>query len=67
MPLIIGLSIYFAVATVIAFIYQLWRKRPLVRALHYAVIFGLFTVMVVALLAVVLDILDITPEPALQG
>lgn len=63
MPLIVGLALYFAGATLVALIYQLWRRRPFIRALHYAVVFGLLTVMVVAVLAVAFDILDITPEP----
>lgn len=67
MPLIIGLLFYFAAATALAFAYQLWRRRPFIRALHYAVVFGLITVMVVTFLAVALDILDITPEPPASG
>lgn len=64
MPLIIGLLIYFAGAFVVALAYNLWRRRSIVRALHYATIFGLFVVIVVYVLAIALDILDITPEPS---
>ena len=64
MPLIFGLLTFFAGATVLALIYQFAiRRRPAVTAIHYAVLFGLFVMLVVYLAAIVLDILDITPEP----
>lgn len=64
MPLILGLLTYFAVAAGVAFIYQLVMRRPLVKAAHYAVVFGLFVSIVVYVAAIALDILDVTPEPA---
>ncbi|MCI4664319.1 MAG: hypothetical protein MRY74_06315 [Neomegalonema sp.] len=63
MDLIKGLLVFFGGATALAFAYQLYRRRPITVALHYAVIFGLFVMIVVYVLAIALDLLDITPEP----
>ena len=63
MQLIQGLLAFFAVSAIGAFIYQLIRKRPLLTAVHYAVVFGLAVMLIVYVAAIALDILDITPEP----
>lgn len=65
MPLIIGLSLYFLAAFAAGLIYQLiYKKRRATEAAHLAAIFGLATVVVVFILAVALDLTNLTPEPA---
>lgn len=67
MPLIIGLGLYFLAAFILALAYQFYRKRSATVAVHYAAVFGFAVTLVVYVLAIALDIADITPEPSVSG
>lgn len=65
MPLIQGLLLYFLGGFAAALVYQFAvKRRRVVEGLHLAVIFGLATMVVVFVLAVVFDLTNLTPEPA---
>ncbi len=62
MPVVLIPVLYGAVAFVVAFLYQLAIKRPLLRAFHFAAIFGLFVFMLISISAFMFGVPDLRPE-----
>jgi hypothetical protein len=47
--------------------YQFWRRRPIWTALHLAVIFAIFVMLVYFVGAIVTDVFDIRAEPEIKS
>lgn len=63
MPIVLIPLVYGLVAFGVAFLYQLAIKRPVVRAVHFAAIFGLFVTMVASISAFLFGFPDLAPTP----